>query len=387
MKNKKTYKRKKTLRRYRKYKKIIGGGVDDILIDDSSIDNKEYNDRFKTKREENMIIITDTKYDNNYIYKYDVFIKSPYILFNDDTKWFIYLINSEYPYINPVDMKTPLIPPTKKFIEGNIILPEKKQTFFKFNIKVVKIIKSISLTRAQDKITELNQLLKVKCNNLLSFKLDYLYNMTGQISKFNTFPSDIILCLYYDENCISSISLKFTDNNNSLALYSKTNELFEGNKFNKLLRAVVVMIGGLIIYDSQPFKTINSYAINPISAWLLISNYDVTLDEEFMDYTQTQDKNIDMEMIKNYMKEGINISVYLDIKKNQQKAKKILDELMSTSIDEKEIKKQMKCPVSMKRVSSGTKKVSSGSKRVSSGSKRVSSGSKKVSSGSKKVSS
>ena len=177
---KNTYKRKKALRTKKKTlrikKKIIGGG--NILVDDSSSD-AEYNDRFKIKRVkgskplEDTLIITDTKYDNNYIYKYDVFIKMPYIIFKDDTKWFIYLITEASPYMNPINMDASIKPPAKKFIEQNIKLPENKQTFFKFNIKVVKLLKLINLTKASDKITELNQLLKVKCNNLLSFKLDF----------------------------------------------------------------------------------------------------------------------------------------------------------------------------------------------------------------------
>jgi len=355
---KNTYKRKKTLhkrkktshkrkRTLRKRKNTIGGG--NILIDATSAD-AEYNDRFvaqrveKTEPLEDTLIITDTKYNNNYIYKYDSFMKMPYILFKDDTKYFIYLTTADAPYMNPINMDTYIKPPTKKFIEQNINLPENKQTFFKFNIKVVKLLKLINLARAQDKIMELNQLLQVKCNNLLSLKLDFFYNMTGEVSNFDTAPSDIILCLYYHDNCIASISLKFKDD--TLTLYSKTHERFEGNKFNKLLRAIVIMFGGLITHDSQPFKTIKSYAINPISAWLLISNYNVTFDEEFMNYMQ--DNSIDMEMIKNYMREGNNITIYVDLDENQAKAEKIFSELLSTSMDEKEIKKQIKCPLAKK---------------------------------------
>ena len=357
---KNTYKRKKALRTKKKTlrikKKIIGGG--NILVDDSSSD-AEYNDRFKIKRVkgskplEDTLIITDTKYDNNYIYKYDVFIKMPYIIFKDDTKWFIYLITEASPYMNPINMDASIKPPAKKFIEQNIKLPENKQTFFKFNIKVVKLLKLINLTKASDKITELNQLLKVKCNNLLSFKLDFFYNMTGEVSNFDTAPSDIILCLYYADNCIASISLKFKED--TLTLYSKTNERFEGNKFNKLLRAIVIMIGGSITYDFQPFKTIKSYAINPVSAWLLISNYNVTFDEDFMNYMQ--DRTTDMSMIKSYMKDDNNITIYVDLDENQAKAEKILSELLSTSMDETEIKKQIKCPVA-KKTSSLKKKTS-----------------------------
>ena len=340
------HKRKKTLR---KRKKTIGGG--NILIDVTSAD-AEYNDRFivkrveKTEPLEDTLIITDTKYNNNYIYKYDSFMKMPYILFKDDTKYFIYIITADAPYMNPINMdpRPALKPPTKKFIEQNINLPENKQTFFKFNIKVVKLLKLINLARAQDKIMELNHLLQLKCNNLLSLKLDFFYNMTGEVSNFDTAPSDIILCLYYADNCIASISLKFKED--TLTLYSKTHERFEGNKFNKLLRAIVIMFGGLITYDSQPFKTIKSYAINPISAWLLISNYKVTFDEDFMSYMQ--DQSIDMEMIKSYMKDDNNITIYVDLDENQAKAEKIFSELLSTSMDDKEIKKQIKCPAAKK---------------------------------------
>ena len=70
----------------------------------------------------------------------------------------------------------------------------------------------------------------------------------------------LILCLYHNDKCISSITLKNKDKS-TIEIDSRTND-----KYNTLLRAIVVMISSYIICNGEQIKKIYSIAANPISA-------------------------------------------------------------------------------------------------------------------------
>jgi len=167
------------------------------------------------------------------------------------------------------------------FIRNNQPIYSKKE-FLKQN-KIKRLLwlsrlceNEINISDTNPKIEELNNLLKEKCNNL-SISLDYMYNMNGNVVSYNNkFINQLILCLNNPiEGCISSIEIKIDDDD--LIIKSKTKKEFEGKKYNKLLRAVVIIIA--------PFLNCNSLisdAINPISAWLLMNSFNATTTDKLM---------------------------------------------------------------------------------------------------------
>ena len=185
------------------------------------------------------------------------------------------------------------------------------------------------LFRAKEKIKELNELLKLKCGNL-SLNLDYVYKLQGTIATY-TEPSDVdtlVLCLYNNNNCISSIELN-EDEEGNLQINSKTISEFEGKKYNKLLRGVVIIIASLI----DGVQKIVSDAINPISAWLLISAYNAVIppdnDENisFYKFLSTKaDKTITQKTLQEFKEyDKLNFRLYLFTELNEINVRKSYD--------------------------------------------------------------
>ena len=134
---------------------------------------------------------------------------------------------------------------------------------------------NIDLTFINAKIDALNSILENKCSNLY-LKLDNYYNLNGVLTTYFNEYDLIILCLYHDNNCISSISIKY-NTPYTLEIYSKTCETYTNKKYNTLLRAVIIILASDIICTSNPIRKIYSNAGSPISAWLLIKNFDVNI--------------------------------------------------------------------------------------------------------------
>jgi len=90
--------------------------------------------------------------------------------------------------------------------------------------------------------------------------------------------TDVLLCLNYKNNgissCISSLTISQTTGD-GIEIASRTNERYQGRQFNKLLRAVIIIIGSSIKYanDNAPIQFIVSIAENPISAYLMINTF------------------------------------------------------------------------------------------------------------------
>jgi hypothetical protein len=160
---------------------------------------------------------------------------------------------------------------------------------------------------AQTKITELNGHLQKKCPNL-RLRLDFVKNLSGTVTRYSRVVGPttrargkrLILCLYKDDSkCISSIEMNvfFGD---EFTINSRTEEKEEGKKYNKMLRAVVMLVGGLI----PGINHLHSVAENPISAWLLIHNFQVKYNtignDDFFNYLRTgnmDENNLSKEQI------------------------------------------------------------------------------------------
>jgi hypothetical protein len=263
-----------------KYKKNQKGG--NIKFSDN-IDRFEIS--IKTLRDNNYIEIIDNLLNNRYLASR----KRKYICIydKDDT---LYIIDNNINIVNDYI----IFDRVKNIIDSNKSLSSTGlNNFFTKNVNDITFIYlknnlgcfNTDLDIIQNKLDELNLLLKNKCPNL-ELKLDNYYNLSGKISSFSEIDS-LILCLYYNNDCISSIIFEYKGNN-AIVIDSITNILFEGKKYNKLLRSIIIIVANLLICNKENIYKILSVAINPISAWLLISNFDTNLifynEEEFKDF-------------------------------------------------------------------------------------------------------
>ena len=217
-----------------------------------------------------------------------------------------------------------------------------KGCYTPFNLDVVK-----------EKIVDLNRILNTKCPNL-ELQCDNYYNLKGHISVYEDIPFDgLIICLYYNGNCISSITLQIVKNG-IVKIESQTDEHFQGKGFNKLLRCVAVIISAILICNDTdaPFKILRSEPVNPVSAWLLISNFKtnimkkgraITIDENY----ETQLKILKEEELAKpkKKKKGENTQLSADddfdneIKKKLVFNKKYKFGLIDVPLDDENVKK------------------------------------------------
>ena len=159
------------------------------------------------------------------------------------------------PRVSYRDIEQQLIP------HYNILIADLKHS------KCIKAETQLNVENAKLKREELNTILKVKCPNL-ELKLDYMYNFSGGMVTYNDKIEYLILCLNTEEGCVSSIEIVFRSK--SIEINSKTAVTSELRKYNKILRAVVIIIAKLL---NDEITGIESTAINPISAWLLINYF------------------------------------------------------------------------------------------------------------------
>ena len=210
---------------------------------------------------------------------------------------------------------------------------------------------NVNLNRVRTKLIELNERLQKKCAQLF-LQMDDYYNLPGNLdgSTFNT--GNLTLCLYYDTKCISSIDIKYVGDN-KVEISSKTLSEYEGKKYNKFLRATIIIISTFIMCETMNITTLISRAINPISARLLISNFDTTysnsniMDTDTITLEEFEKKHRDSEpnvtqadlIIKAFEAFKVNnqrliltIEIVLN-SENINKANKLFDELTSINRD------------------------------------------------------
>jgi hypothetical protein len=139
---------------------------------------------------------------------------------------------------------------------------------------------NLNLDKAKTKLIELNAFLQQKCSNL-SLYLDYVYNhktdstlelYEGLSEEYSDGPYLLVLCLYNDNHCISSITI--TIDGIELGIDSRTHTDYERRKYNILLRSIIIIIAK---YLSSDITYIKSTAINPTSAYILMQHFGGTL--------------------------------------------------------------------------------------------------------------
>ena len=157
-------------------------------------------------------------------------------------------------------------------------------------------------TEAHKKIEELNRDLKN-----IRLHLDYLYNYKGDITIYSSKNiNNLILCLYKENKCVSSIEIIVR--HKYISINTRTCKECQSKKYNKLLRAVIIIIAKLL---NPKNKYIESDAINPISAYLSLHHFNGILpideNETFFEYLKNTNahnaKNmskITLKMLKEY---------------------------------------------------------------------------------------
>jgi hypothetical protein len=141
--------------------------------------------------------------------------------------------------------------------------------------------KEFDLANAKRQIEELNVLLKETCPDFY-LHIDYLTSfpensnihlfsrMLEYLNSFYTY-SGIVLCLFTGNQCVSSIDMHFTSYSlHLLYIDSVTILRYERRKFNKLLRAVAIIISKEI---NEKIDTLKSIAQNSLSAQIMINSF------------------------------------------------------------------------------------------------------------------
>jgi hypothetical protein len=149
----------------------------------------------------------------------------------------------------------------------------------------------LNLDKAKEELVKLNLSLQTKCRNL-SLHLDYVYNhkQNSTLELYGLIdPYSLVLCLYNDNHCISSITIEIEDV--EITIDSNTHKKYEGKKYNILLRCILIIISKLL---SGNIERIISMAINPASAHILIKHFGgIRLNDIPEIAVELSDKNIE----------------------------------------------------------------------------------------------
>jgi hypothetical protein len=318
--NKDKKKNKKTRKINRK---INQKGGEIYVIDD-------YKDRFMVeKNKDGDIIIIDTEtlnfrkfdkhklaninffwiyiLDEQTVYKVKNYKYNNLVDINYDKQ---YNLNKKYQEMNDVN---------ELFLNIDKMMEEGIFFFMMFDNKLV-------LNNLNKYIESLNEKISKKCKTL-KIKFGPYKDMDGQITQFYEIRTKyILLCLYHNNNCISSITL--TNGYYGWEISSRTHENYMSRKYNKFLRAIMILICSQISFDSHSIDKITSIPSNPISLWTLKKEYKITYKPEnnnkVNNLVRTNNKN---EFMKKPMIQDI--GVFININDNVQRAQKIFDTLLS----------------------------------------------------------
>jgi hypothetical protein len=147
---------------------------------------------------------------------------------------------------------------------------------YDFNIKCIRFR---NLDTAKQIITVLNADLHHTCPNF-SLNIDYVFNLPDPsfITAFSlpAYASTLLLCLFIDNNCVSSLEVEI-DKHRNLTISSRTDKPYQERKFNKLLRAVIIIIARAI---EPEMKNVMSEAVTDTSAYLMIHSFNAVYEDD-----------------------------------------------------------------------------------------------------------
>ena len=177
------------------------------------------------------------------------------------------------------------------------------------------------IAHARNTLINLNELLQEKCPNL-NLQLEYLHNFQPPYKRIATYsnnPNYLILALCNENKCISSIEILLNEYVDNIEINLRTDSIYEGKKYSKLLCSVIIIIANLL---KKNIKNIEAFAINTKSAWLLIHYFNSAIptnyDSNLLFYKYLEDNNmsinnISFHDIENYKTYIHNFELYLSI--------------------------------------------------------------------------
>jgi|LauGreDrversion4_1035100.scaffolds.fasta_scaffold193810_1 hypothetical protein len=188
----------------------------------------------------------------------------------------------------------------------------------------------IDLADAKNAVNKINkQLAEFNKKKGCDYKIDinYFYKMdkTAKVSAHHrVYPKTLVMCIFRNNICVSSMIIDYY--NGAIEIFSRTKRGHDGNKLNKLLRAVIIIIGKNIHTDAA---YIRSEAANPISAYLMVKYFnaeDPGGKVEFSTY----------EEFRKYAEKHGNLMVTVTLNDvNIENAKKVFDKILN---DDDELK-------------------------------------------------
>jgi len=151
-----------------------------------------------------------------------------------------------------------------------------------YNFAIIRQVSSscqckplIDLSNAKRIVDQLNAVLQPKCpgfhlyiDYITSFPRDSSVSLYTDLFINSFFQPQIVLCLFTGNNCVSSITIKVTGT--EMTIDSRTNKPYMERKFNKLLRAVAIIISKSL---NERAERLVSSAENVISALLMIKRF------------------------------------------------------------------------------------------------------------------
>lgn len=172
---------------------------------------------------------------------------------------------------------------------------------------------NIDATGAEDTLVRLNEQLERACPGWRlelggSLLLPGQAQDAGMLSIF-TDTNYLTLCLYFNDVCVSSIqfedALTFSSEP-TLEIASATLKTMQGRKFNRFLRACAILLAAHMTLDDKPVTVLHSAAVAAASAHLLITHYDVHLDENLVTYlrqlaAEGKDSHITYKVLDDYL--------------------------------------------------------------------------------------
>jgi|LauGreDrversion2_6_1035139.scaffolds.fasta_scaffold02283_1 hypothetical protein len=172
---------------------------------------------------------------------------------------------------------------------------------------------SIPLTNAKKHVAHLNEIMQPHCPGF-HLMIDYITSFpeNSTVALYDDLDTNvylqpsIVLCLFTGNHCVSSITMNIDAD--ELSIDSKSDDQYEGRKFNKLLRAVAIIISKSI---SESVRVVESFAINWISAFLMIKYFNAVPVKQGVNITKDTE-NL-REVIKTYFDNNVSMAIRVEL--------------------------------------------------------------------------